>query len=275
MGLVTSTNRHTALDPDVVLHEYVHGLTNRLVGGPLNDAALEAAQSRGMGEGWSDYFACTALGKNVVGDWVVNRVHRHQEVPLRREPSPTTYADLGTGRYDGRDEHALGELWCAVLMSLAARRVGAWPFTQIVVDALEAHLGEPELPRRAGRDPGRRRPYAHAHGVADPAGFVHTVWQVFARYGMGPGARTDGANVLTGIVADFEAPPAPASGAANVHAEAQPRLAIPDNDPSGVVSVLTVPDAGILTSVAVDRGHHAPLHRRPRGRAGLPRRTPA
>ncbi len=26
-----------------------------------------------MGEGWSDFFACIALGKNVVGDWVVNR----------------------------------------------------------------------------------------------------------------------------------------------------------------------------------------------------------
>ena len=36
MGLVTSTNRHTAFDSDVVFHEFMHGVTNRLVGGPLN-----------------------------------------------------------------------------------------------------------------------------------------------------------------------------------------------------------------------------------------------
>ena len=33
MGLVTSTNRHTALDATVVIHEFTHGVSNRLVGG--------------------------------------------------------------------------------------------------------------------------------------------------------------------------------------------------------------------------------------------------
>jgi extracellular elastinolytic metalloproteinase len=249
MGLVTSTNRHTALDPDVVFHEYTHGLTNRLVGGPLNDAALEALQSGGMGEGWSDYFACIALGKDVVGDWVVNRPAGIRKFRYD-ESFPDDYADLGTGRYADGEPHNLGELWCATLMSLA-RQVGAWPFTQIVVDALKLTSANPSF--LAARDAILLAADHHAHtqGVADPAGFVNTLWQVFARYGMGPGARTDGANVLTGIVADFEAPPAPTSGSATVHAEAQPRLAIPDNDPSGVVSVLSIPDAGVVSSVAV------------------------
>jgi extracellular elastinolytic metalloproteinase len=249
MGLVTSTNRHTALDADVVFHEYTHGLTNRLVGGPLNDAALEAVQSGGMGEGWSDYFACIALGKNVVGDWVVNRPTGIRKFRYD-ENFPDTYADLGTGRYADGEPHNLGELWCATLMSLS-RQVGAWPFTQIVVDALKLTSANPSF--LAARDAILLAAdhHAHAQGVADPAGFVNTLWQVFARYGMGPGARTDGANVLTGIVADFEAPPAPTTGAATVHAEAQPRLAIPDNNLSGVVSVLTIPDAGVVSSVVV------------------------
>ena len=41
MGLVTGSNRHTAFDADVVFHEYVHGLTNRIVGGRLNPFALD------------------------------------------------------------------------------------------------------------------------------------------------------------------------------------------------------------------------------------------
>ncbi len=59
MGLVTSTNRHTAFDSSVVFHEFTHGITNRLVAGGNNTTALESIQSGGMGEGWSDYIACT------------------------------------------------------------------------------------------------------------------------------------------------------------------------------------------------------------------------
>src|SRR6185436_967023 len=33
MGLVSSTNRHTAFDSSVVFPEFTHGVTNRLVGG--------------------------------------------------------------------------------------------------------------------------------------------------------------------------------------------------------------------------------------------------
>ena len=91
MGLVTGSNRHTAFDADVVFHEYVHGLTNRLVGGRLNPFALDEPQSGGMGEGWSDYFALTVQNyfrgqeKMVTGDWVVN-----DPAGIRRARTTTT-----------------------------------------------------------------------------------------------------------------------------------------------------------------------------------------
>ena len=72
MGPLAATGRHTALDSDVVFHEHSHGLTNRLVGGPNDDGSLTAPQSRGMGEGWSDYIACVLNDKIVVGTWVSN-----------------------------------------------------------------------------------------------------------------------------------------------------------------------------------------------------------
>jgi extracellular elastinolytic metalloproteinase len=80
MGLVASTGRHTAFDADVVFHEYTHGLTNRSVmGGRLNAPhSLDALQSGGMGEGWSDFYALTVqnffrpVEKTVTGDWVIN-----------------------------------------------------------------------------------------------------------------------------------------------------------------------------------------------------------
>lgn len=72
MGLVESTNRHTAFDSTVVFHEYMHGVTNRLVGGPQNIHALDSPRSACMGEGWGDYIACTVNQTEVVGAWVTD-----------------------------------------------------------------------------------------------------------------------------------------------------------------------------------------------------------
>jgi hypothetical protein len=62
-------NVHSGFDSDVTLHEYGHGVTNRLVGGAANPVALIAQQSGAMGEGWSDYFALSYNGDDVVGEY--------------------------------------------------------------------------------------------------------------------------------------------------------------------------------------------------------------
>ncbi|WP_405067001.1 M36 family metallopeptidase [Kribbella sp. NBC_01510] len=247
MGLVNSTQRHTALDADVVYHEYTHGLSNRLVGGPLDDTSLDAAQSSGMGEGWSDFVACSLLGKKVVGDWVVDRatgIRRHAYT----EDYPGTYAELGSPQYT--KVHDIGELWCAGLMSLG-RRLGRTETLQIVVDSLKLTAANPSL--LAARDAIllAARQFSVARGDDDgaTASFVQSAWEVFARYGMGPGARTDGPQ-LSGIVADFEPPPAPSTSI--LRAEAAPGLTIPDADAEGVVSTVSLPAAGVVQSLAVD-----------------------
>ncbi len=52
------SGRHTAFDAHMVIHEFAHGVTNRVVGGPQNlHTPLEHQQSRALGEGFSDYWA--------------------------------------------------------------------------------------------------------------------------------------------------------------------------------------------------------------------------
>lgn len=46
------------IDGDVLFHEVTHGLSNRLHG---NSAGLSTNMARGMGEGWSDFYAHTML----------------------------------------------------------------------------------------------------------------------------------------------------------------------------------------------------------------------
>jgi subtilisin-like proprotein convertase family protein len=51
-------NRDGDLDQEIVLHELTHGVSNRL---HANAAGLNSFISRGMGEGWSDYYARALL----------------------------------------------------------------------------------------------------------------------------------------------------------------------------------------------------------------------
>jgi hypothetical protein len=48
------------LDAEVVIHEHTHGLSNRLHG---NGSGLSINMSRGMGEGWSDFYAQSLLSE--------------------------------------------------------------------------------------------------------------------------------------------------------------------------------------------------------------------
>ena len=52
----TSPFRDSDLDNTIIIHEYGHGVSTRLTGGPANSNSLFALQSAGMGEGWSDWW---------------------------------------------------------------------------------------------------------------------------------------------------------------------------------------------------------------------------
>ena len=48
------------LDGEVVIHEHTHGTSNRLIG---NANGLTTTRSRGMGEGWGDFYGLSLLGE--------------------------------------------------------------------------------------------------------------------------------------------------------------------------------------------------------------------
>jgi extracellular elastinolytic metalloproteinase len=213
MGLVTSTNRHTAFDSSVVFHEFTHGVTNRLVGGSMNTRALEARQSSGMGEGWSDYIACTINNSTVVGVWVVNKAGGIRGFPYDSN-FPDNFGDLGTGRYTGVINgrpwpHPIGEIWCATLMEMN-RKIEAKLGVQLVIDALKLSPANPSfLDMRDSILAALENKWAAGQLSSDEHATARRgIWETFAKFGMGPGARSNGAS-LSGIVADFIPPGKP------------------------------------------------------------------
>ena len=247
MGLVASTGRHTALDADVVFHEYAHGLSNRLVGGPLNTQALDEPQSGGMGEGWGDYFACILNRRETVGAWVVDRPGGIRAFPYD-ENFPDTFANVGNGRYTG--VHALGEIWCATLMELN-RRIGTDIAAQLVIDGMKLSVANPGFLAMRDAILVAARDHAAAEGLdaAETENLTIGVWEAFARFGMGPAAASAGAT-LGPVQADFTVP-ARTVAERVVKMTATPGLEIPDADPRGVLSALTIDSTGIVAALSV------------------------
>jgi extracellular elastinolytic metalloproteinase len=204
MGLFNPTGRHSALDSSFVFHEFTHGLTNRLVGGPNDEDSLKAPQSRGMGEGWSDYVPCVLNNKTVWGDWLGNNAAGLRMFPYDSD-FPDDFGDIGTGRYT--QPHNIGEIWAATLMEMT-RSVGRVFGLQLVVDALKL---TPALPSFLdGRDAILRALddmlTAGTLSASEHATKRRGVWKAFAKFGMGTGAQANDGPELTGIVANFDLP---------------------------------------------------------------------
>jgi len=130
MNLGRFKGRHTALDAGVVIHEFVHGVTSRLVGGgQFNDPLRGKPQSEAMAEGYSDYFALTIqnhfrrraqVPETVLfGSWVAQNGATGWRRHAYDAAFPRTYADLGGGSLSER--HDAGQVWCAVLLAIHRR----------------------------------------------------------------------------------------------------------------------------------------------------------
>lgn len=118
----------------IIIHEYGHGVSNRLTGG-LNINCLSGHEQ--MGEGWSDYLAITMLMDPTVdrpeeargmGPYALFQDDRHGDGirprPYSRnmEIQPFTYDRIHTGGWlDGASlatPHGVGHAWASVLWDL-------------------------------------------------------------------------------------------------------------------------------------------------------------
>jgi len=117
------------LDNGIICHEYGHGISNRLTGGPANVVCLQNAEE--MGEGWSDYFALmtTTDWKNAgvndgykargMGTYVLNQPTdgpgiRTYPYSVDMSINPHTYANVAVFG----EVHYIGEIWASALWDM-------------------------------------------------------------------------------------------------------------------------------------------------------------
>ncbi|KAJ2306983.1 hypothetical protein IWW54_004550, partial [Coemansia sp. RSA 2705] len=118
---MTSPRRDGDFEQDIVAHEYTHGISNRLTGGPANSDCLNYGESGGMGEGWSDAVANILRLKStdskdtdfILGDYVYTKNIRNYPYSTSMRTNPSTYKYLD--RSDYQEVHAIGEVWAEML----------------------------------------------------------------------------------------------------------------------------------------------------------------
>ncbi|HKX28443.1 MAG TPA: M36 family metallopeptidase [Blastocatellia bacterium] len=181
-GTATDLNddRDSSFDADVVFHEYGHGISNRLVGGPTVTGCMGGTQAGAIGEGTSDYWAATFFNDGMVGEFVTNnftRGIRRAAYTVPASPLHDSYADVGTG---GFEVHRDGEVWAATLWDLR-QTVGAPIADRLVMQGFKFTACRPSF--LDNRD-GILLADQNLNNVAGQC----AIWRVFARHGMGVSA---------------------------------------------------------------------------------------
>ncbi len=121
----TAVDLDGSLDNGIVIHEFGHGVSNRLTGGPSNSNCLGNGEQ--AGEGWSDFFAllftirpgdvgtaARGMGTYALGQPNSGGGIRRYPYSTNMSINPETYSFLA----QSPETHDVGEVWCTVLWDL-------------------------------------------------------------------------------------------------------------------------------------------------------------
>lgn len=188
----------TALDTQVIIHEYAHGVSQRLVGGQMKKSALLEPQSLALGEAWSDYFAITIQNfyRGAAPQYTFASFASKKARGARPHPYNAFVDDMrkfGTPPYD--EQHGAGSIFAAALIKmhddLAAQNIGPEVPWRLVVGSMKKLAANPNF--LEARD--------KLLELAPPA-IAGVIRAAFAKFGLGRNARTNGTS-LKGFQADF------------------------------------------------------------------------
>jgi extracellular elastinolytic metalloproteinase len=215
-------DRDSSFDSGIIIHEYGHGVSTRLAGGPANSNCLDSWQSGAMGEGWSDFWTVALLtqsshsatdtrpiGTFALGQPLGGTGMRNFPYSTDLMISPLTYEDIAAINLP----HGGGEIWASALLEVFWNLVEVHGFDadvtfgnggnnialELVMDALKLQPCNPSF--LDARD---------ALLLADlnnnEAANRCAIWEGFAKRGMGLDAY-DGVNANSLDVAeDFSVP---------------------------------------------------------------------
>ena len=234
-------DRDGSLDTEIMLHEYTHGLSQRLVGAGIG---LSEVQSQGMGEGWSDFYALSLLSQSndslaanypkaayVLFDYLYDnggypRFRENYYFGIRRYPystdmskSPLTFKDIDFNQASphadvpmsqrrpfsgGGEVHDQGEVWCAMLWEARANLIQKHGFTTGNPLILRIVMDGMKLSPPNPNFVQARDAILQAELALTGGANRTELWRAFAKRGLGYYATSPFSSTTTGVHEDFE-----------------------------------------------------------------------
>ena len=210
-----------SFDNGVIAHEYGHGVSNRLTGGPSQASCLANAEQGG--EGWSDWLAlimtiepgdngamARGIGTYVKGQPTSGAGIRRYPYSTNMSVNPQTYANLASST----GAHQKGEIWCDAIWDMTwfliddigfnsdptVTTSGNYIAMRLVLEGMKLQPCSPGyLDARDAILLADAILYNNAHRCR--------IWEAFARRGMGYNAVQGSSNSSTDQVAGFNMPP--------------------------------------------------------------------
>ncbi|MEP0546615.1 MAG: M36 family metallopeptidase [Rhodothermales bacterium] len=228
---IASPDSDGDFDNGVIVHEYGHGISNRLTGGPSTSGCLTGDEQ--MGEGWSDFYgivftmdeADTRTTSRPIGNYLIGQTQAGggiRPAPYNTSFSVNNYTYGDTNGGGLAVPHGIGFVWATALWELTWDLIDAYGFDpdlnnadggagnqiamRLVTDGLKLQPCNPGFIN--GRD---------AILMADTMAFggAHSaiIWQAFARRGLGVSASqgSSGSNADNFEAFDVPLPPPAAS----------------------------------------------------------------
>ncbi|RAR71712.1 T9SS-dependent M36 family metallopeptidase [Flavobacterium aciduliphilum] len=220
------------LDNGVIAHEFGHGISTRLSGGPANSSCLNNEEQ--MGEGWSDWFAMMltmhpgdvgttprGLATFVINEDPTGYGLRNYPYTTDMSINPETFATVNNNQYDSdgdgipdtTESHNVGEVWATMLWDLSWAYINKYGYDdnkytgtggnnkvmRLVLDAIKMQPCSPTFVQA--------RDAILAADLATTAGENYCmIWEVFARRGLGLHADSGDTNSSIDQVEDFTVP---------------------------------------------------------------------
>ncbi|MCC6769289.1 MAG: M36 family metallopeptidase [Bacteroidia bacterium] len=217
----SSSALDASFDNGVITHEYGHGISIRLTGGPGTASCLSNAEQ--MGEGWSDFFALMlttnwstaqandsrAIANYVVGETLGGKGIREYPYSYDMGISPYNYnyARMNTAVHD------LGSAWASMLWDMAWNIIAIKPAStdiyhgdggnnialRLVMEGLKLQPCNPGFVD--GRDA-----ILKADELLYGSAYRCAIWNAFARRGLGLSASQGSRNSASDGTQAFDAP---------------------------------------------------------------------
>lgn len=211
-------------DNGVITHEYTHGISNRLTGGPNDANCLNNAEQ--MGEGWSDWVATMLtmdlsqpnpvnrpMGTYVSGNPPKGDGIRNADYDTSFAVNAFTYGDVNNTLLVS-EPHGIGFVWCTMLWDLTWAMMDKYGYDddlengtggddgvmQLVMDGMKLQPCSPGFVD--GRDA-----ILLADQLNNGGANQCLIWKVFARRGLGYSANQGSSFSRSDQTEAFDLPP--------------------------------------------------------------------